>query len=196
MLLRVADKEKERDTTVNAKRRKDWTAKQCGWAQGCQESHLFRVSPLLIAVLLLSTPNSHTWQLEKVRGRNWGNRWHIQMWLSHRGVAEQLEEGEPATWLMPGSGEEGQRPILWAAHAVILGLATSMTQHVSCTTWHWCVTSKHHPGTGKGGWGEVGVSGSCFGSSVWTGISGEAASPTLGALQRFLKVTLPSAAVT
>ena len=77
MLLQVADK--ERDTTVNAKRRKDWTAERRGRAQGCQKSCLFGASPLLIAVLLPSTPNSYDWLLEEVRGRTWGNRWYIQM---------------------------------------------------------------------------------------------------------------------
>lgn len=141
-------------------------------------------------------PTVSSWQLGKVRDSNWENGWHIQMCLSYGGgVAEQLEEGEPGTWLMPGSGEEGQRPILWAAHAVIPGLAASMAQRVSGTTWHGCVTSKHRPGTGGSGWGEVGVSGSCLGSTIWTSISREATSPTPGALQRFLQVTLPSVAV-
>lgn len=168
--------------------------KRPAWASPrCQKSHLLGASPLLIPVLLPSIPNAHDWPLEEVRGRTWGNRWHIQMWSSHRQVAEQLDKGEPATWLMPGSGKKGQRPILWAAHVIIPGL---MNKHVSCTTWHWRLTSKHCPGTGGGCWGEVGVLGSCFGSSVRTSISREAAPPTLGALQRFLKVMLPSTAVT
>lgn len=66
MLLHVAGKERERDITVNAKRRKDWTAEQRGQAWGCQKSHLLGISPLLITVLLLSTPNSGDCLLEKV----------------------------------------------------------------------------------------------------------------------------------
>jgi len=52
---------------------------------------------------------------------------------------------------MPGSGKGGQRPVLWATRVVTPGLATSITQHESCTTCHWCVTSKHRPDTGEGG---------------------------------------------
>lgn len=104
-------RQRGRDTTVNAKRRKDWTAEWCGHAWVCWKSNFFGTSPLLITVLLLSTPNSSDWLLEEVRGRTWGNIWHIQLWLSHRGIAEQLEKGRPATWLMPGSVTAGQRPI-------------------------------------------------------------------------------------
>lgn len=53
-------------------------------------------------------------------------------------------------------------------------------------------TGRAPPGTGEGVWGLEGVSGSCFGSSVWLGISRGSVS-SAGALQRFLQVTLPSA---
>lgn len=164
MLLHVAGKERERDITVNAKRRKDWTAEQHGQAWGCQKSHLLGTSPLLITVLLLSTPNSGDCLLEKVRGRTWGNIWHIQMWLSHRGVAEQLERGDRwRDWCQAqAQRDRGQFSGSSCCH---LG---PMNKHMSGTTWHWCLTSKHCPGTGEGG-----VLGTGSGSSVWTSISRE-----------------------
>lgn len=54
--------QRERGTTVNAKRRKDQTAKQYGQAW---KSHLFGTSPLLVTVLLLSALNSGYWLLEE-----------------------------------------------------------------------------------------------------------------------------------
>lgn len=173
--------QRKRDTTRNAKRRKGWTAEGHGQAWGCCTSCLFGTSPLSITVLLLSTPNSSDWLLEEVRDRTWGNIWHIQLWLSQQGVAEQLEKGGPVTWLMSGSGTERQRPIFW---------------QLMLSSWDlWTNTCQAPPGTGV--WpantalalGEVGF---------WALNQHQqrAASPMLGALQPLLMVVLPSTAVT
>ena len=192
MLLCVADKETERDTTVSAKRRKDRTAEQRGRGPGFQESHLLGASHLLIAVLLPSAPTSRAWQLEKVRGRNWGSRWHIRMWLSHGRVAEQLEGGGnlQRNWCQAQArGDRGQFSGQLVLSPRDLPPASPSMSHAPPATGAWPVNTALTLV-------RVGVSGSCFGSSVWTSISREAVSPTLGALQRFLKSTSPSTAVT
>lgn len=45
----------------------------------------------------------------------------------------------------------GDRDQFYGQHRLILALATSMNQYMSCSAWHWYVTSNHNPGTGESG---------------------------------------------
>lgn len=135
------------------------------------------------------TVYSQLWWLPagESQGQNLGKYLAHPDVIVSQGGGRTAGEGGPATWLMPGSGTEGQRPVLWQ---LMLSSGTCEQTHgghhlalvpdQQTLPWHW------------GRWG--------LGHQLWQQHLDQhqqrAASPTLGALQTFLKVRLPSTAVT
>lgn len=179
MLLHIADKERERDQCqYKEEKRLD---SRVAWA-----SLRLLEKPLVWDQPSLNNcaPTVYSWLQWLAAGGGQGQ--NLGKYLAHAAVivsqGRSRTAGEGGTCDVTDARFRHRGSILWQLMLSAWDLRTNM----SGTTWHWCMTSKHCPGTGGGG----------VLAPALNQHQQRAASPKLGALQTFLKVTLPSTAVT